>query len=61
MSKGKKGGGEKTRKARWMWIEQIYIKLDGIEGRLKLVEKFLGGQENIKKVLENCKKQKTQT
>lgn len=35
---GRKVSGEKRRKQNWMWLEQIYYKLDAQEIRIKTLE-----------------------
>lgn len=40
----KKNGGrkislEKRRKQQWMWLEQVYYKIDKLEARIKALEK----------------------
>jgi len=38
-----------------MWIEQFFYEIDKLKERIKLIEEFLGGEESMKKVLENRK------
>jgi hypothetical protein len=47
---------EKLKKSQKMWLEQVYYKIDEHNERLKLIEEFLGGRENMKKVVEDAKK-----
>ena len=69
---------QKQQKARWMWLEQVFMQIDELrircvknekeisnfrdtikylsedfDSRLKIIEEFLGGQESMRKVLEN--------
>lgn len=40
----------------YKWIKNFYAELDVIKVRIDSIEMFLGGRENIKKVLEGIKK-----
>jgi len=63
MTNGKKISQKKKRKAQWMWLEQVFYKIDAISERLNKIEsdvnelrklyKELRGQ--INKVVENNK------
>ena len=46
MSATKKVSGEKRRKQNWMWIEQIYLKIDGLQNQI----------DDLKKEIEELKK-----
>ena len=43
---GRKVSEKKKRKQKWMWLEQIYYKLDSFEGEIKEIKKRLDNLEN---------------
>lgn len=51
----KKTSKKKQGIARYKWLKVVYFKLDDLEERIELLEKFLGGRESMKKVLEEQK------
>jgi len=61
MSSEKKVSPKKKNTQTYKWIKDIYGRIDVLQEKLKLIEDFLGGTESMKKVLEDCEKQKTQT
>lgn len=51
------GGKRKVSKKKkttqtYKWLKQIYLELDKLKERLDLIEKFLGGRESMKEVVE---------
>lgn len=42
-------------KATYKYIKDIYGRIDLLQQKIELIIEFLGGEESIKKVLENAK------
>lgn len=40
----------------YKWIKEIFARQDQLEERITLIEKFLGGKENMKRILEDVNK-----
>ncbi|MGQ9644793.1 MAG: hypothetical protein ACUVT3_13120 [Ignavibacterium sp.] len=53
MTNGKKVSQKRKSKAKWMWLEQIFYKIDDISDRLKKVESDIVELRNLYIELRN--------